>query len=105
LTSETYDFIFGHLVGLLGRDISPLQGYYTHRKAQRRKTRTHIHASSRIRTNDTSVLDRIETQFVFVLILRAEDYTTSRQTFGGGGHGAIRSDCGGLGASREKLYT
>jgi len=52
LTSET---IFGHFVGFLGRGISPSQGHYLYRTAQHWKTRTHIHASSRIRTHDPSV--------------------------------------------------
>jgi len=55
LTSETYESVFGHSVGLLGRGISPSQGHYLHRTAQQRKTRTHIHASSGIRTHDPSV--------------------------------------------------
>jgi len=52
LTSETYESVFGHLVGLLGRGISPSQGHFLHRTSQHRKTRTHVHASSGIRTND-----------------------------------------------------
>jgi hypothetical protein len=51
---ETYEFI-GQLVGLLGRGIGPMQGLYLHRTTQHRKTWTHIHASSRIRTHDPSV--------------------------------------------------
>jgi hypothetical protein len=47
--------IFGQLVGLLGRGISPTQGLYLHRTTQHRKTRTHIHSSIRIRTRDPSV--------------------------------------------------
>jgi hypothetical protein len=39
-----------YLYLLLGRGISPSQGRYLHRRAQHRKTRTHIHASSGIRT-------------------------------------------------------
>jgi len=39
-----------HLVGLLGRGISPAQGLYLHRTTQHRKTQTHIHAPSRIRS-------------------------------------------------------
>jgi hypothetical protein len=46
---------FGHLVGLLGRGISPTQGLYLHRTAQHRKTQTHIHASSGIRTHDPNI--------------------------------------------------
>jgi hypothetical protein len=52
LTSEN---IFGHLVGLLGQVIGPSQRQYPHRRAQYRKTWTHIHASSGIRTHDPSV--------------------------------------------------
>jgi len=55
LTSETYESISGHFVGLLGREISPSQGHYLHRTAQHRKERTHIHTSSGIRTHDPSV--------------------------------------------------
>jgi len=33
LTSETYDSIFGHLVGLLGWGIGLSQGHYLHRTA------------------------------------------------------------------------
>jgi len=54
LTSETYESIFGHLVGLLGGGISPSQGLYLYRTTQHRKKRTHIHASSGIRTHDPS---------------------------------------------------
>jgi hypothetical protein len=32
LASESYECIFGYLVGLLGRGISPSQGHYLHRK-------------------------------------------------------------------------
>jgi hypothetical protein len=42
--------LFGHLVVLLGRGIGLTQGFYLHRK-----TRTHIHASSRVRTHDRRV--------------------------------------------------
>jgi hypothetical protein len=55
LTSEIYESVFGHLVGLFGRGINPSQGHYLHRTAQHRKTRTHIHASSGFRTQDPSV--------------------------------------------------
>jgi len=44
--------LFGHLVGLLGREISPTQGLYLHVTTQHRKTRTYIHAPSGIRTRD-----------------------------------------------------
>jgi hypothetical protein len=47
--------LFGHLVGLLGRGMSPTQGLYVHRTTQHRKTRTHIHAPSGIRNRDPSV--------------------------------------------------
>jgi hypothetical protein len=36
--------LFGHLIGFLGRWISPKQGLYLNRTTQHRKTRTHIHA-------------------------------------------------------------
>jgi hypothetical protein len=49
LTSEIMN-LFGQLVGLLGRGISPTQGLYLHRTTQHRKKRTHIHDPSRIRT-------------------------------------------------------
>jgi hypothetical protein len=50
--------LFGQLVGLLGRGISPTQGLYLHRTTQHRKKKNadiHIHASSGIRTHDPSV--------------------------------------------------
>jgi hypothetical protein len=47
--------LFGHLVGLLGREIGPMKGLYLHGTTQHRKTRTHVHASSGIRTHDPSV--------------------------------------------------
>jgi hypothetical protein len=47
---------FRHMVGLLGRVISPSQGLYLHRTTQHRKTRTNIHALSGIRTHDPSNL-------------------------------------------------
>jgi len=43
------------LVGLLGWGIGPTQGLYPYRTTQHRKKRTHIHASSGIRTHDPSV--------------------------------------------------
>jgi hypothetical protein len=55
LTSEIYESIFGHLVGLLRLGFSPSQGQYLHTTEQHRKTRTHIHTSSEIRTHDPSV--------------------------------------------------
>jgi hypothetical protein len=48
-------WIYGHLVRLLGRGVTPMQGLYLHRTTQHKKTRTHIHASSGIRTHDPSV--------------------------------------------------
>jgi hypothetical protein len=52
----TYRFLdlFRHMFGLFGRVISPSQGLYLHRTTQYRKTRTDIHALSRIRTHDPS---------------------------------------------------
>jgi len=44
--------LFGHLLGLLGRGISPTQGLYLHRTTQHRKWRTPIHIPSGIRTRD-----------------------------------------------------
>jgi hypothetical protein len=44
-----------HLVGLLGRGISPTQGLYLHRTTQHRKTQTNIRAPSRIRSCDPNV--------------------------------------------------
>jgi len=55
LASENYESIFGHLVGLLRREISPLQHNCLHRTPQHRKTWTHTHASSWIRTYDSTV--------------------------------------------------
>jgi hypothetical protein len=46
--------LFRHMVGLLGRVISPSQGLYLHRTTQYRKTRTNIHALSGIQTHDPS---------------------------------------------------
>jgi hypothetical protein len=46
--------LFKHMVGLLGRVISPSQGLYLRRTTQHRKTRTNIHALSGIRTHDPS---------------------------------------------------
>jgi hypothetical protein len=45
---------FGQSIGLLGGGIGPTQGLYLHRTTQHRKTRTHIHASSGIRTHNPS---------------------------------------------------
>jgi hypothetical protein len=52
----TYRFLeqFRHMVGLLGRVISPSQGFYLHRTTQHRKMQTNIYALSEIRTHDPS---------------------------------------------------
>jgi hypothetical protein len=47
--------LFGQLVGLLGRGTGPTQGLCLRRTTKHRKTWTHIHASSGIRTHDPSV--------------------------------------------------
>jgi len=47
--------LFGHLVEFLGRGIGRMQGLYLHRRTQHTKTRTDIHASSGIRTHDSSL--------------------------------------------------
>jgi hypothetical protein len=44
--------LFRHMVGLLGRAISPSQSLYLHRTPQHRKTWTNIHALSGIQTHD-----------------------------------------------------
>jgi len=54
LTSVTLD-PFRHLWGLLWRVIGSLPGIYLHRRTQHRETSTYLHASSGIRTYDTSV--------------------------------------------------
>jgi hypothetical protein len=54
LTYRRFLELFRHMVGLLGRVISPSQGLYLHRTTQHRKTRTNIHALSGIRTHDPS---------------------------------------------------
>jgi hypothetical protein len=51
LTYRRFLYLFRHMVGLLGRVISPSQGLYLHRTTQHRKTRTNIHALSGIRTH------------------------------------------------------
>jgi hypothetical protein len=55
LTYRRFLELFRHMVGLLGRVISPSQGLYLHRTAQHRKTRTNIHVLSGIRTHDPSI--------------------------------------------------
>jgi hypothetical protein len=47
--------VYGHLVGIYGWGISTMQHLYLHRTTQDRKLRTHIRASSGIRTRDPSV--------------------------------------------------
>jgi hypothetical protein len=54
LTCRRFLELFRHMVGLLGRVISPSQGLYLHRTTHHRKTRTNIHALSGIRTHDPS---------------------------------------------------
>jgi hypothetical protein len=54
LTYRRFLELFRHMVGLLGRVISPSHGLYLHRTTQHRKTRTNIHAKSGIRTHDPS---------------------------------------------------
>jgi hypothetical protein len=54
LTYRRFLELFIHILGLLGRVISPSQGLYLYRTAQHRKTRTNIHALSGIRTHDPS---------------------------------------------------
>jgi hypothetical protein len=54
LTYRRFRELFSQMVGLLGRVISPSQGFYLHRTTQHRKTRTNIHALSGIRTHDPS---------------------------------------------------
>jgi len=47
--------LFGYLVGLPGRWISPTQGLYLHSTTQHRKKQTYIHVQSGIRNRDPSV--------------------------------------------------
>jgi hypothetical protein len=54
LTYRRFVELFKHMVGLLGRVISPSQGLCLHRTTQHRKTWTNIHALSGIRTHDPS---------------------------------------------------
>jgi predicted component of type VI protein secretion system len=54
LTYRRFLDLFRHMVGLLGRVISPSQGLYLHRTTQHRETRKNIHALSGIRTHDPS---------------------------------------------------
>jgi hypothetical protein len=52
LTYRRFLKLFKHMVGLLGRVISPSKGLYLHRTRKHRKTRKNIHALSGIRTHD-----------------------------------------------------
>jgi hypothetical protein len=54
LTYRRFLELFRHMVGLLGRVISPSQGLYLHTTTQHRKTQTNIHALSGIWTHDPS---------------------------------------------------
>jgi hypothetical protein len=54
LTYRRFLELFRHMVGLLGRVVSPSQGLYLYRTTQHRKTRTNIHALSEIRNHDPS---------------------------------------------------
>jgi hypothetical protein len=54
LTYRRFLELFRHMVGLLGRVISPSQGLYLLRTTQHGKMRTNIHALSGIRTHDPS---------------------------------------------------
>jgi hypothetical protein len=54
LTYRRFILLFRHMVGLLGRVISPSQGLYLHRTTHQGKTMTNIHALSEIRTHDPS---------------------------------------------------
>jgi hypothetical protein len=86
---------FGHLVGFLGWGISPTQGVYLHRTTQHRKTRTHIHAPSGIRTRDPSVRavevstclrppghwDRLACIFSVTILLSSKHYCITPNVF------------------------
>jgi len=54
LTSELYESI-GHLVGLFGGGLSPMQGLYLHGTTRHRNTQTRINVPSGIRTRDRIV--------------------------------------------------
>jgi hypothetical protein len=54
LTDRRFLELFRHMIGLLGRVISPSQGLYLHRTTQHRQTRTNIRTLSGIRTHDQS---------------------------------------------------
>jgi hypothetical protein len=54
LTYSRFLELFRHMVGLLGRVISPSQGLYLHWTTQHKQTRTNIYALSGIRTHDPS---------------------------------------------------
>jgi hypothetical protein len=78
LTYRRFLELFRHMVGLLGRVISPSQGLYLHRTTQHRKTQTNIHALSGSRTHDpsnqpakTHASDRTATMTGIIWILRS----------------------------------
>jgi hypothetical protein len=52
LTHRRFLELFRHMVGLLGRVISPPQSLYLQRTTQHRKTRTNIHTLGGIQTHD-----------------------------------------------------
>jgi hypothetical protein len=87
LTYRMFLELFRHMVGLLGRVISPSQGLYLHRKTQHRKTRTNIHALSGIRTHDprnqpakTHASDRMATVTDYVSFIRLRLYFVCQLT-------------------------
>jgi hypothetical protein len=54
LTYRRFLELFRHMVGLLGRVISPSQGFYLNKTTQHRKMRTNIQALRGIQTHDPS---------------------------------------------------
>jgi hypothetical protein len=75
---------FRHLARLLGGVISPSQGLYLHRTAQRRKNKINIHALSGIWTRDpriqaakTHVLDCAATEIWLCFLLFGETSTSA----------------------------
>jgi len=62
-TTETRESIFGHLIGLLGRGISPSHVHYLHKVTQYRETGTHINASIGIRYHEHCVRDGEDIMF------------------------------------------
>jgi hypothetical protein len=84
LTSETVN-LFRFLVGFLGWGIGPSQGLYTYTEQNdTKKTRTYIHASSRIRTHEEAktigALNRAATGTSVSRFLSATD-TKSTEVF------------------------